>query len=522
MSKINKILVALVGLLMIILIVILMLQNNFFKKNMSTLTNNTSAPLVTKIIRQPAVAGQFYPADKNELEKIIDEFLAMAMTTPITGEPQILIAPHAGYVFSGPTAAYAFKTVAEKKYDDVLVIGGSHNYPLAGLALYNGDMVLTPLGEVKVDKKINEELKNSNQKIYFDNQVHEPEHSLEVELPFLQKTLLPNWQVTLGLINDSDLETLNSIADSLYNLVQKNPKTLIVISSDLSHYPTYKDAIYSDTKIMNAIVSKNISSLDQTIAKIMSEKLPNLATCACGEAAIKIGMLLADKLNLSGQILKYQNSGDTKYGEKNRVVGYGAIAFLKTQKTINKTQKFLTEDEQLSALALARNTLELEFGLTKEKNKAYKNYPIFSEKRGMFVTLKKDGELRGCIGLIEPISELGTGIIEMAKAAAFDDPRFSALTKEELKNITLEISVLTVPQKISNPKKEIELGKHGVIVRSGLHSGVFLPQVATETGWDLNEFMSELCTQKAGLAPNCWLDGSADVYTFEAQVFEEK
>lgn len=132
--------------------------------------------------------------------------------------------------------------------------------------------------------------------------------------------------------------------------------------------------------------------------------------------------------------------------------------------------------------------------------------------------MEKNNELRGCVGLIEPVSELGAGIIEMTKAAAFDDSRFPPLTKEELNDIEIEISVLTAPQKISNPNK-IELGKHGVIVRSGLNSGVFLPQVAAETGWDLETFMGQLCSQKAGLPANCWRDGFADIYTFEAQVF---
>ncbi|OGG89928.1 hypothetical protein A3C68_02625 [Candidatus Kuenenbacteria bacterium RIFCSPHIGHO2_02_FULL_42_29] len=184
--------------------------------------------------------------------------------------------------------------------------------------------------------------------------------------------------------------------------------------------------------------------------------------------------------------------------------------------------RYLNDEEQKAALALARNALELEFGLTKEKNEDYKKYPVFSDKRGVFVTLKKNNELRGCIGLIEPVTELSEVIKEMALSAAFNDSRFSPVEKDELKNIDIEISVLTPPQKISNLEKEIILGRHGVIIKQGSHSGVFLPQVATETGWDLETFMAELCTQKAGLSSDCWKNGSVDIYTFEAQVFEEK
>ncbi|HPL95726.1 MAG TPA: AmmeMemoRadiSam system protein B [bacterium] len=497
-----------------------------------------------KIIRQPAVAGQFYPADKEELSNMIDEFLAAATTTAITGEPQILIVPHAGYVFSGATAAYAFKAVADKSFDTVIILGSSHNYPTEKLVLYNGNAVVTPLGEISVNQKINAELKNSNPNIYFDNQVHEPEHSLEVELPFLQKTLAPNWQVVLGLINNDNLETLKSVVNSLSEIIQQNPRTLIVISSDLSHYPNYDDAVYSDNKIITSILTKDIDDLEKNISQIMAENRPNLATCACGETAIKIGMLLADKLDLTGQILKYQNSGDTKYGDppaiasrealragKNRVVGYGAIAFMSSpyegevpnaSEAEGYDDNFLTAEEQKAALQLARNTLNFAFFNSAPKNEDYKKYQIFSEKRGVFVTLKKGEELRGCIGLIEPIQQLSTAIVEMTKAAAFDDPRFLPVTEKEFKDLTIEISVLTPPKKISDPKTEIELGRHGVIVKKGFQSGVFLPQVAMETGWDLKTFMNELCTQKAGLSPTCWTDGTAEIYTFEAQVFEEK
>ena len=182
--------------------------------------------------------------------------------------------------------------------------------------------------------------------------------------------------------------------------------------------------------------------------------------------------------------------------------------------------KFLTPAEQKTALNLARNTLELEFGLTDKKFTDYESLEIFTEKRGVFVTLRKNGELRGCVGLIEPIKPLGEAIEEMARAAAFDDFRFSPMTKKEWPEIKIEISVLTMPEKIDNPDKII-LGRHGVIIRSGLRSGVFLPQVAEETGWSLGEFMDELCTQKAGLAKNCWRDGTAEIYVFEAQVFGE-
>lgn len=180
--------------------------------------------------------------------------------------------------------------------------------------------------------------------------------------------------------------------------------------------------------------------------------------------------------------------------------------------------QFLNPTEQKIALALARETIEDALG-TENKISLPELPEIFAEKRGVFVTLHKNGELRGCIGLIEPIKPLGEAIKEMAEAAAFDDTRFSPVTTKEWPEIEIEISVLTPPEKISDPNKII-LGKHGVIIKSGFRSGVFLPQVAEETGWNLEEFMDELCTQKAGLPKNTWRDGTAEIYIFGAQVLK--
>ena len=520
----KRILLIFIAVALVLLIAFIKIFSKQPKNNPPTLINNNQKTMPAqsqiKIIRNPAVAGQFYPADKNELSQMIDEFLSAANPPAIVGQPQILIVPHAGYVFSAGTAAYAFKTLKNFLYDTVIILGSSHNYPVDGLALYNGDAVATPLGEAETNKKMIDNLVANNKNIFIDNNVHAPEHSLEVEIPFLQKMINNNFKLVLGLINSDDSEILQSIANTL--VTQITPRTLIIISSDLSHYPNYSDAIYSDTKIIDSVLTKDIMNFDNVFNSILAENLPWLDTCACGSSAIKIGMLLAEKLGLTGVKLHYSNSGDTQdHGDKSRVVGYGAIVFMDNESRI-MNNRYLNDEEQKAALALARNALELEFGLTKEKNEDYKKYPVFSDKRGVFVTLKKNNELRGCIGLIEPVTELSEVIKEMALFAAFNDSRFSPVEKDELKNIDIEISVLTPPQKISDPQAEIALGRHGVIIKQGSHSGVFLPQVATETGWDLETFMAELCTQKAGLSSDCWKNGSVDIYTFEAQVFEEK
>ncbi|MEK6646760.1 MAG: AmmeMemoRadiSam system protein A [Candidatus Firestonebacteria bacterium] len=181
----------------------------------------------------------------------------------------------------------------------------------------------------------------------------------------------------------------------------------------------------------------------------------------------------------------------------------------------------LTKEEGLILLNVARQTLELYLSSGKSPKFDFDN-AIFKEKYGAFVTLhNKNGELRGCIGQIEGIQPLLNTVVEMAKSSATEDPRFSSLSFEELKDISIEISVLSPLKKIENVD-EIELGKHGVLVRKGMRSGVFLPQVATETKWSKEEFLNNLCAGKAGLPFNAWKDKDTDVYIFSAQIFSEE
>jgi len=474
------------------------------------------------IIRNPAVAGQFYPFDESELSQMIDGFLNNAKVNEVNGTPKILIVPHAGYIFSGQTAARGFKVIQGQNYEKVILLGNSHQEYFDGLILDKSDIWQTPLGQVELDRETVEKLVAENDKIKTDTRVHLSEHSLEVEVPFLQK-VLGNFKIIPGLFgSDNNLNDLKAVAAALKEVV--DDKTLVVVSTDLSHYPNYEDAKAVDQETVEAILAGDAEKFLQTINKLESRGIENLSTCACGWPAVAVAMYLASNMNLTGELLSYTNSGDAPlYGDKERVVGYAALVFSK-QTESDKQQvigKKLNKEEQEAALKLARNTLERAFDNNVQKYEDYKNYDIFKEKRGVFVTLYKNGELRGCIGLIEPPEvPLGQAIQQMALSAAFNDHRFLPLTQDELGQIKIEISVLTVPKRIKSIE-EIELGKHGVIVKKGLNQGVFLPQVATETGWTKEQFLSELCYQKAGLDRNCWQDPSAEFYIFEAQVFEE-
>lgn len=482
-----------------------------------------------QIIRRPSAAGQFYPSDKDELSIMIDHFFKNIIKPSVlisSPTPKIIIVPHAGYVFSGQTAACAFQKLSGQNYDTIFILGPSHNFLLDGLILYGGDLVETPLGQIPVNKKIIQNLLN-NPYITINNSPHNLEHSLEVEIPFLQKILKNNWRVVLGLINDDDPILLRSIAATLSSIINSN-NNLIVISSDLSHYPNYKNAQYSDQKILSAIIAKNVDLFDLTEKEIINQKLSGLETCACGSTIVKLAMLVANNLNFEGQIIHYNNSGDIVCGNKEHVVGYGAVIFYATEKyspdqaaNISSTNNiYLKTEEQQAALKLVRNTLELSLGLTTDKYTSYRNFSIFSEKMGVFVTLHNKGVLRGCIGLIEPILPLDKSLIEMAKSAAFHDPRFLPLTKDELEKIKIEISLLTPPVAIKNIEKIIP-GQHGVIIRKNGYSGIFLPQVWQETGWNKETFLNHLCTDKAGLELFCWQKTQTSIYIFEVLAIEE-
>jgi AmmeMemoRadiSam system protein A len=231
-----------------------------------------------------------------------------------------------------------------------------------------------------------------------------------------------------------------------------------------------------------------------------------------------IAMSYAKLQDYTAQILKYANSGDTS-GDKTRVVGYVSLAFVK--ENLKKEKAMFSKEQKKTLLEIARSTIERYLNNT-EKPKLLDSDPALVEEKGVFVTLyKKNGDLRGCIGSIDPIGPLNRTIEEMAIASSTQDPRFPPLSLSELKEIEIEISVLSVPRLISSAD-DIKMGVHGVIVKRGFNSGVFLPQVATETGWTKEEFLNNLCEHKAGLEKNAWKDKSTKLYTFTAEVFSEK
>jgi AmmeMemoRadiSam system protein B/AmmeMemoRadiSam system protein A len=458
--------------------------------------------------RKPSFSGSFYPSGKEELKSIIDKFLKNVNYKEKIEKEKIIgvIAPHAGYIYSGSIAAYSFKLLEGLDIKTVIIIGRSHNEFFKGGIIDDREGWETPLGKVEIDKEIFEKLykkKNfSVNKVLLDY-----EHSLEVELPFLQ-VVLKNFKIFPVLLGDSSKENIEKIADDIYDVLKNRKNWIIVASTDLSHYYPYETAREKDLLLLETLKTKNLN--------LISSYLKNRKIEMCGDAAVFTLLKISEKFpDYEVKILNYANSGDTS-GDKSRVVGYGAVAILKKDK---KGGDMLTENQKKLLLKIARETLQ-NYLSGKKLPELKIDDPVLLEKRGVFVTLRKYGNLRGCIGYIEPVKPLYIAVREMAINSATRDPRFEPVTYEELKDIEIEISVLTVPQRVKSAD-EIVLGRDGVIVKRGFNQGVFLPQVAEETGWTKEEFLSYLCSHKAGLPPDAWKDPKTELYIFQAEVFNE-
>jgi len=473
-----------------------------------------------KIIREPAVIGQFYPTEKKELENQLAQFFKQTKPPSFSSSKRIsaLIVPHAGYPFSGPVAAFAYQALAENFKDSlneektIILIGPSHHYPINGIIIDNSDLWKTPLGLVEVDKNLRELLKKQASIFQVDSLPHQFEHSLEVQIPFLQK-IFPKFKILPLLVNQLNEEELIKASQILAGLA--NEQTIFIASSDLSHYPSYVKANYADKKVIEAILSGKTENLEKTIQALEKENIPNAFTFLCGQEAVELVMKIAEQVGASEiKLLNYANSGDSVFGDKNQVVGYAAIAFL-------NEEQLLSRQDKETLLKIARETVETYIRTGKIPKFSF-DTPSLNQKLGAFVTIKKNGNLRGCIGRFSPTDlPLFQVVAQMALAAATQDLRFAPIKIDELKDLSYEISVLSPLKQIDDWRK-IEIGKHGVEIRLGFRSGVFLPQVATENNWDLETFLSMLCLEKMGLAATCYQEKNAQIYIFTAQVFGEE
>ena len=464
-------------------------------------------------VRKAVIAGTWYPGDPAQLKADIERYLGSARVTDIDGKVIGIVAPHAGYVYSGQVAACAYRVAQGNKFDAVILIGPSHRAHFRGASIYNGEGYETPLGVMPVDSTLAGEIVSySNGTVSLVPDDRSPENSLEIQVPFLQMILgdIPFVPVLMGT---QDMDTCRVLADAIIKAVG-DKRVLVIASSDFSHYHGYDKAVEMDSVALGHIEKMDIEGFLRSLESGRCE--------ACGAGAVIVTMMAARAMGADrGKVLEYMNSGDVT-GDKSGVVGYAAVVFYEEAGDSMKEREIagdeLTKQEKELLLRIARKSIESGFAGGETPHFNIESSTL-EKKMGAFVTLRKQGRLRGCIGLIEGKKPLYETVEEMAQAAAFKDPRFRPVKEDEFDGLDIEISALTPLRQIEDVS-EIEVGRHGIYIVKGFHSGLLLPQVASEYNWDRDTFLRETCA-KAGLQQDAWKDKDTKIFIFSASVFSE-
>ncbi len=461
-------------------------------------------------VRFPAVQGQFYSADPKELKKDISNYMETCVVKELPGNLRALISPHAGYIYSGGVAASGYRHISQGT-NKVLVLAPSHHFYFFNSSILKVEYYENCLGKIRLD----EVAANLRKTYSFINDVpdaHSNEHSLEVHIPFLQRhlsefTLIP---IVLGR-QDPEL-----LAKALVSIMEK--KTVLIASSDLSHYHPYNTAVKMDQNLINSIMLMNIENVSRG--------------SACGLLPILTVMHMAEMLDWKPVLIDYRNSGDTA-GNKDRVVGYSSIAFV-GQAFDNKESVFdnvpidscrPSKYEKSYLLKVARARIDAELNNKTLNLNLPPGSTILSKKLGSFVTLHKDNRLRGCIGTLSPQLSLLNDVYNNAFNSAFRDHRFNKLRKSELAEIDIEVSILTEPKKLEYQNSDELLGKlrpeiDGVILTDSISRSTYLPQVWYQIP-DKIQFLEQL-SLKSGNIKDWWKEKSTELYVYEAVVFGEK
>ncbi len=483
-------------------------------------------------VREPAVAGQFYPGSRDELRKVVEGYLADAKPPAIQGRLIALVSPHAGYNFSGPIAAYGYKLVEGRSYDDVVVIGPSHHTPFHGAALTESDLWRTPLGDVPIDQAINDALLKAAPKVFTrDDSVQALEHSAEVQVPFLQ-VALKSFKLVPICLQDFSPANCKAIGHVLAGVL-KGRHALIIASTDMAHYPATALCSEVDQKTLTSVVKMDLDAMYNWEREGCEKYADREVHCTlCGLGPVVAAMVAARDLGADrASLLKYANSGQLDKRTADQSVGYGSVAIVNTRvrepapggeakmddAPLGSADN-LTVEQKRTLLALARRAIDQYVGHS-VRIKPSRDDKAFGERRAVFVTLKTGGKLRGCIGTLEPQASLGEAVIDAAISAATEDPRFAQVRTAEVAGLDVHISVLS--PMVPTTADKIVLGKHGIVVQQGMRRGVFLPEVAPEQGWDLETTLSYLCVEKAGLAADAWKHG-AQIESFTTQSFGDE
>ena len=469
----------------------------------------------TQVVRPATQAGRFYESNPDILAHEVDSLLNLHADDGTCANVAALIVPHAGYYFSGNVAATAYMTLdPNKHYERIFLLGPSHHEWLDGASVNcEADFYATPLGKVSVDRETALQLTEADSVFAYHHEAHDREHCLEVQLPFLQRRLGDVPPIVPIIISTNDFAKLKRMAEVLKPYF--NSKNLFIISSDFSHYPRYADACKIDEITGKAIASGDVSQFIAALHTNARSGIRNLDTSACGEFAIITLMCMLDSRHQVKHLL-YQNSGDAPDHSHDRVVGYHAFAVLENQHpdgfVLADGDKRLLKEIALQSIKDSLNGKRI----SETDTSLIASHPILQQKCGAFVSLHKHGHLRGCIGHFGEDYPLHKIVAVMARSAAFEDPRFTPVRRDELDDIDIEISVLTPMRRIQS-LDEFELHRHGIYIRKGYRSGTFLPQVADEVNWTKEEFVSHCAQDKAGIGWDGWRD--AELYVYEAIVF---
>ncbi len=501
--------------------------------------------------RETHFAGTWYEKDAQKLRTQLSDFLSSARSNlseelnvePVEnnaspkGATLALVVPHAGYMFSGGTAAYAYELAKKLKPGRIILLGPSHYAAFQGVALSPHRSFDTPLGEIELDCQTIDDLASYPMFVKMP-EVHQKEHSLELQLAFIKHNFdgVPLIPLIVGTLNDiSDVRMAGLI---LKRHMKEND--LVVVSSDFTHYgPRYNYAPFSSE------IHENVRKLDLEAFKhlrnadlqgfIAFHKRTGCTICGFYPCTVLLSMLPE---GATASLLRYRTSRDTGYEDNQNSVSYLSIAFSQPNAEIPwqteeapEKEKLLTEAEKVELLKMSRQvitTLVKEGRVLESSELTASISPGLRKSLGVFVTLfkrKKDAsgngpgrELRGCIGYVWPIKPLLESVIDNSVGASTKDFRFTPVQENELEDIEIEISVLTPPVRVESHKM-ITIGRHGIVLYAKGRQSVFLPHVATEFGWSLEETLSQL-SRKAGLAANDWQEG-ASFDVFESVMFEE-
>ena len=466
--------------------------------------------------RPATVAGTFYPSNPDTLGRMIDEYLDNARDSGIEGAIRAIAVPHAGYVYSGWIAGMSYSAVRGREYDAVIIIGPSHSERFYGASIFDGEGYSTPFGVAEIDRDLAQLIEKESETVIISRNGHgwnssSSEHSIEVQIPFIQR-VLPKVPIVPICMGSQDFRTIDQLAQAIIRGVKNSGKeVLIVASTDLSHFHKQSEAREIDKRFVESFERYDYFKISLELAMRKCE--------ACGGGPVAAAMIAAENLGATeSKALHYASSADSPRvnADTNRVVGYFAGLMFEGDDSFDILPD-LNEDEKNILKKFAMN------GVKKAvKDKELDNITIVPSSIkypfATFVTIKKDGRLRGCMGHTIAGRPLMDEVEETGWMAAAKDPRFTPLKKAELDEIDFEITILSRFKRIF-ASEEVEVGKDGVYLRVGNASGLFLPQVAPEQGWDREIFLEQL-GRKAGLNDSAYLLPEAELYIFRAVIIE--